>query len=104
MKAVIEIGGRQHLVEKGDELTVNRVIDQKKLELEPLLVFDNDKIEVGKPTVEGGKVTAEVVETVKGPKTTSIRYKAKKRVKKIRGQRQDVTKIVIQNITLSSKK
>jgi len=50
--------------------------------------------------VAGAKVTAEVTETlVKGDKVTAIRYKAKKRVKKVRGHRQQFTTIKITKIT-----
>jgi large subunit ribosomal protein L21 len=105
MKAVVKIGSQQYLVAKGDELTVNGLASgEKRLNLEPLLVIDAEKTSVGTPTVPGAKVVAEVKEEGLGPKTTSIRYKAKKRVKKIRGARQKQAKIVITGVTLSKSK
>jgi large subunit ribosomal protein L21 len=99
MKAVISVNGRQYLVQKGDELTVSRLdVAGKNLKFEALAVFDETKITLGRPTVAGASVTAEVVENSKGPKTTAIRFKAKKRVKKIRGARQPQTKIKITTV------
>ncbi len=105
MKAVIKIGARQYIVAKGDELLVSGLAaGQAKLEFEPLLIFDGEDVKIGAPTVSGGKVKAEVQSEMLGDKTTSIRYKAKKRVKKIRGARQKQAKIVITGVNLSKAK
>lgn len=89
MKAVIVVNGKQYLVAKGDKVTVDHLADQAKtLAFEPLLTFDGKDVKVGTPTVKGGKVTANVAEAeVKGEKVRAIRFKAKKRVHKVRGQR-----------------
>ena len=70
----------------------------KTVQFTPLLIVDGDKISVGKPTVEKAVVKAEIVEELKADKVTSIRYKAKKRVKKVHGHRQIQTKIKITSI------
>ena len=94
--AVIETGGKQYLVRKDDVLRVELLADQKKVEFEPLLVFDDKGAKVGQPTVKGAKVSAEVVEAkVAGDKLKIIRYKPKKRVRKITGHRQKYTEIKI---------
>lgn len=99
-KAVIATGGKQYLVAEGDELSIELVKEEKKITFEPLLVINEDKISVGKPTVAGSTVSADVVEgEVQDKKVTSIRYKAKKRVKTIKGHRQKKTKIVIKKIS-----
>jgi large subunit ribosomal protein L21 len=88
MKAVIETGGKQYMVAKGDVLEVELVGDSKTVSFEPLMIVDEDKSKVGQPNVAGAKVTAKVVEESKqGPKAMAIRYKAKKRVHKVRGER-----------------
>lgn len=72
----------------------------KKVTFEPLLVIDNDKVDVGAPYVGAHKVTAEVVdEDVKADKVTAIRYKAKKRVHKVHGHRQHQTSLKIISIS-----
>ncbi len=99
-KAVIATGGKQYLVTEGETLEVERIKDAKdKLTFVPLLVIDGEKVQVGTPEVEGAKVSAKIVEELKADKVTSIRYKAKKRVKKVRGHRQIKTRISIEKIS-----
>ena len=100
-KAVIKTGGKQYLVAKDDTLEVDLLKhDKKSIDFEPLLVIDGEKISIGAPGVTGAKVTAEIVEAEKKQdKVTSIRYKAKKRVRKVRGHRQLAAKIKITSIS-----
>lgn len=99
-KAVITTGGHQYLVSEGEEIEVDLLQSNDKiLDFEALLVIDGDKVIVGSPTVKDSKVTAEVVEAdLKGDKVVAIRYKAKKRVRKIRGHRQRHSRIKITKI------
>jgi large subunit ribosomal protein L21 len=99
-KAVIATGGKQYLVIEGETLEVELLHNEnKKLNFEALLVIDGDKTMVGTPHVAKVVVTAEVVaDEVKADKVTSIRYKAKKRVHKVRGHRQRHTAIKIASI------
>ena len=64
MYAVIESGGKQHRVEPGEVLRLEKVkaeagetIDFDKV----MMVGDGADIKIGAPYVEGGKVSAEVV-------------------------------------------
>jgi large subunit ribosomal protein L21 len=99
-KAVITTGGKQYLVSEGDVIEVELLKQEKSVDFEPLLIIDGDKIQVGKPTVNGAKVSAKIeAQNVKADKVTSIRYKAKKRVKVTRGHRQQHTKIAITKIS-----
>lgn len=99
-KAVIQTGGKQYLVSEGETLSVELLRDAgKSVTFEPLLVIDGEKVEVGKPAVTAIKVSAEVVaEDVQADKVTSIRYKAKKRVRTVRGHRQHQTTLKITTI------
>ncbi len=99
-KAVISTGGHQYLVTEGQTLEVD-LLDpaQKDTAFEALLVIDGETVSVGAPTVAGAKVTADIVEqSVKGDKVVAIRYKAKKRVRKVRGHRQRHAVIKIKSI------
>lgn len=99
-KAVIATGGKQYIVSEGQELEVELLSDEKSVSFEPLMVIDGDKISVGTPTVKGVTVKATVLEqSVQADKVTSIRYKAKKRVKTVRGHRQKHTKLAIKTIS-----
>lgn len=92
-------GGKQYIVTEGEELEVELLAPEKNATFEALLLIDGEKTEIGKPTVEGVKITADILEQViKAPKVMAIRYKAKKRVRKVRGHRQKHTKIKITKI------
>ena len=100
-KAVIATGGKQYLVTEGETLEVE-LLDSgnKTAEMSPLLIIDGDKVTVGAPDVAKSKVGIEVVEAdIKADKVTSIRYKAKKRVHKVRGHRQRHAIIKITSIS-----
>lgn len=99
-KAVITTGGKQYLVSEGDELDVEIIkSDKKDAEFDSLLVYEGDKVGIGTPFVEGKKVVAIIIDQeIPQQKVTSIRYKPKKRVHKIRGHRQKQTKIKIKII------
>lgn len=99
-KAVIATGGKQYLVAEGETLEVELLKQEgKTASFQPLLVIDGDKVSVGAPEVTGASVSAEIVEAeVKADKVTAIRYKAKKRVHKVRGHRQRHTLIKVTKI------
>lgn len=99
-KAVIQTGGHQYLVSVGETIDVELIDDAaKSVAFEPLLVIDGDTTTIGKPSVDKAKVTAEVVsQDVQADKVTSIRYKAKKRVRTVRGHRQHRTILKVTKI------
>jgi large subunit ribosomal protein L21 len=99
-KAVITTGSKQYLVSEGEIVKVELIKEPgKSVSFEPLLVINGESIQVGAPTVDKAKVTAEVLESdVQADKVTSIRYKAKKRVRTVRGHRQHQTILKITKI------
>ncbi len=97
-KAIIATGGHQYLVSEGETIEVELIGGDKTTSFEPLLVIDGDSITVGSPIVPKIKVSAEILGNIKAEKVTAIRYKAKKRVKKVRGHRQQLTQIKIGKI------
>ncbi len=99
-KAVIATGGKQYLVAEGETLEVELLKDAgKTVAFEALMVIDGDSVMVGSPVVAKAKVSAEVVEPeVQADKVMAIRYKAKKRVHKVRGHRQRQTVLKITKI------
>jgi large subunit ribosomal protein L21 len=101
MKAVVKIGGKQYIVAEKETLLVDRLQPgTKELTLDPLMVFDEKTTTVGTPTVKGASVKAKVVEEeVKGDKVVAIRFKAKKRVSKVKGHRQKYSQIQVTGIT-----
>lgn len=100
MKAVIETGSKQYIVEKGQTLEVELLHAEKNtVEFKPLLIIDGENITVGKPTIDSASVTAEVnPEDKKADKIVVLHYKAKKRQSVKTGHRQKYSVITIKNI------
>ena len=100
-KAVIQTGSKQYIVSEGETISIELLKDDAKtVSFDALLVIDGETTQVGAPTVNKAKVTAEVVEAdVQSDKVTAIRYKAKKRVHKVRGHRQHQTVLKITKIS-----
>ena len=99
-KAIIRTGGKQYIVAEGDELLVDLLnTEAKTVEFEVLSVIDGDKTTVGSPVIAGAKVTADVIMPLeKMDKVLAIRYKAKKRVHKVHGHRQQMTRVKVGKI------
>jgi len=99
IKAVISTGSKQYLVQEGDVLEVEKLLASESLNFKPLLVIKDDQISIGQPLLDNFQVTASIVnQEVLDDKVLSIRYKAKKRVKTVRGHRQIKTQIKITSI------
>jgi len=100
-KAVIQSGSKQYVVAVGDTIDVELIKDAgASVSFEPLLVIEDDgTVRIGAPNVAKVNVTAEVMAANKqADKVTSIRYKAKKRVHKTHGHRQNLSVIQISSI------
>jgi large subunit ribosomal protein L21 len=104
MYAIVEIAGQQFKVEKDQHLFVHRMNANKQgdsLSFDKVLLVDNEgAIKVGTPTVEGAKVTATVLEHLKGDKVIVFKKKRRKGYQKQNGHRQQFTKIKIDGITI----
>jgi large subunit ribosomal protein L21 len=99
--AIVQSGGKQYRCQEGATLEVDRLpveAGAKHTFDEVLLVSDGSRVKVGAPTVSGAKVTATVVEQVKGPKLVVFHYKAKERQRKKTGHRQKYTLLKIEKI------
>jgi large subunit ribosomal protein L21 len=99
-KAVIQTGGKQYVVLEGETLNVELLhAEGETVSFEPLMIIDGESVQIGAPTLTKANVSAEIVNADKqADKVTAIRYKAKKRVHKIRGHRQHQTIIKITKI------
>lgn len=98
--AVVRAGGRQEKVEVGDILTVNRIAADASgaLTLDAVLLVDGKTITSDKSALEKVKVTAEVLEDLRGPKIVIQKFKNKTGYKKRQGHRQELTRIKITSI------
>ena len=101
MYAIVEIAGQQFKVEKDQQIFVHR-LDLKEGEKitfdNVLLIETNGKVKVGAPNVSGAKVTAKVLEHLKGDKVIVFKKKRRKGYRVKNGHRQYLSKIEIQKI------
>ena len=98
LSAVIVSGGKQYRVAPGDRILVDRLAAEpgSSVKLGRVLLFNHgDEIKVGNPAVDGLDVDAKVIAHRRGPRTESIRYKSKKRVRVHRGGRSHLTALEI---------
>ncbi len=103
MYAILETGGFQFKVSKGEVLRIPKLNQQPQEELvfdQILLAADKDKTWIGKPYVKGAKVTAQVLANGKGPKIIVFKFKRRVKYRRKRGHRQDYTEIKINDIKL----
>jgi len=101
MYAIIETGGKQLRVAKGDVVDVELlgVEPGKKVSFEEVLfVHDGKKPHVGQPRVSGFTVQGEILGEALGPKITSVKYKRRKRQHRKFGHRQHYSRVKITNI------
>lgn len=102
MFAVFESGGKQHRVGEGE------VLKLEKLGVAPgesvvfdkvLMVADGASVNVGKPYVAGGKVTAEVVSEGRHKKVKILKFKRRQDYLRRQGHRQWFTEVKITGIS-----
>ena len=98
--AIVRAGGRQEKVAVGDLVTLDRVAGEagSTFELPALLLVDGDKVTSEAEKLSGVKVTAEVVENLRGPKIRIMKYKNKTGYKKRQGHRQKYTQVKVTGI------
>lgn len=99
--AVIESGGKQYRVTEGHVLAVELLDAEvgKKVDLEQVLAISDGKtLTLGTPVVSGAKVTAEVVEHLRGPKLVAFKKKRRKGYKRKVGHRQELTRVRVISI------
>jgi large subunit ribosomal protein L21 len=101
MFAVIQTGGKQYFVAKGQKLKIEKlnVGTEKPVAFnEVLLVAGDKKTEIGTPFVEGAIVNAKVAGQGRARKQIVFRYHAKTRYRKKKGHRQPFTEVEIIDI------
>ena len=101
MYAVIQTGGKQVKIEKGEHVVVEKLPGNPGDEVvidKVLLLGGTDKVVIGRPMVDGAKVVAKVVSQRRGPKIIVFKKRSKKGYKKTQGHRQYITELEIKEI------
>jgi len=101
--AIIETGGKQLRVEPGRfyDIELLSVEPDEKVTIEAvLLVQHNGEVTIGQPLVAGAKVEGTVLRHLRGRKVLVYKMKPKKKTRKKRGHRQEITRLLINSISL----
>jgi len=101
MYAVIKTGGKKYRVSEGDKLNIETLKADAGSSVEfdqVMMVADGDSITLGAPLIDGGKVTAKVVEHGRADKIKIIKFRRRKHHMKRMGHRQNYTRIEITGI------
>ncbi|MBT3409197.1 MAG: 50S ribosomal protein L21 [Halioglobus sp.] len=102
MYAVIEAGGKQHRVIEGETLKLEKIeaATGETIEFDKvLLVGTGEDVKIGKPVVDGSKVTAEVVAHGRHKKIKIVKFNRRKHYRKETGHRQWFTEVKITGIS-----
>lgn len=101
MYAVIETGGRQFRVRKGDCIVVDKMNEEvgKEHTIESVLALgEGSEIKIGQPYVDSAKVKAEVIAQERGEKIIVFHKKRRQQYQKKQGHRQPYTRLLITEV------
>ena len=98
--AVVRAGGRQEKVSVGTIVTLDRIKADAngKIQLPALLLVDGDKVTTDASALAAVKVTAEVLNDLRGTKIIIQKYKNKTGYKKRQGHRSELTRVKVLEI------
>lgn len=102
MYAVFRSGGKQYRAEKGERLRVERLDAEEGDEVtfdEVLLLGEGKDLKVGTPLIDGGSVTAKVVEQGKRRKVPVVKFRRRQNYLRQGSHRQFFTEVEITAIS-----
>jgi len=104
MYAIVRVSGCQYLVKEGDVLTVPHLESEPgtSVPLEVMFLRTDDKAIVGRPTVAGAKVEAEVVGHIRAGKVMTYKFIRRENYRRKKGHRQQLTRVKIARINPGS--
>jgi large subunit ribosomal protein L21 len=101
MYAVIETGGKQYRVQPGETVVVETLPGESGDAVafdRVLLISDDESVAVGRPVIDGARVTGQIVEQGLGEKLTVYKFKRRKNYRKRNGHRQPYTAVKIESV------
>jgi len=102
--AIIEASGKQFRVEPGRFYDFDRmaVDEDGTVDIDKVLFISHDgEMMVGQPHVEGATVSGTVMRHLRGRKVIVYKMQPKKKTRKKRGHRQELTRLMIDSISLN---
>ncbi|MEQ9355595.1 50S ribosomal protein L21 [Coleofasciculus chthonoplastes] len=102
--AIIETGGKQLRVEPGRfyDIELLPVEPEEKVTIERVLLVENDgDVTIGQPWVDGATVEGTVMRHFRDRKILVYKMKPKKKTRKKRGHRQEITRLMVDAISMN---
>tara|TARA_B100000700_G_scaffold58401_1_gene63428 strand:+ start:322 stop:741 length:420 start_codon:yes stop_codon:yes gene_type:complete len=104
--AIVESSGKQFWLQSNRYYDIDRCqaeVDDILTIEKVLLIKDGKDIKLGKPYVKDAKVEVKVLEHRRGPKIIVYKMRPKKKTRRKNGHRQELTRILVQSISIGSK-
>ncbi len=101
MLAIIETGGKQYLVKKGEKIRVEKLAGEAESNIKfdkVLFTSDGKTFNLGKPYIAGTIVEAKILKQGRSKKIHVLKYKAKSKYRRKIGHRQHFTEVEITKI------
>lgn len=102
--AIIETGGKQMRVEPGRfyDIELLPVEPDANVTIESVLFIQHDgEVTIGQPFVEGASIEGTVLRHYRGRKVIVYKMKPKKKTRKKRGHRQEITRLMVNSINMN---
>jgi large subunit ribosomal protein L21 len=102
MYAVIRTGGKQHGVQAGARLRIEKLPGDVGAEVvfqEVLVIENGENVSIGRPLVSGAKVTAKILRQDKAARVVIFKKRRRKGFHKKRGHRQPFTEVEVTAIS-----
>jgi large subunit ribosomal protein L21 len=107
MYAVVNSGGKQYKVQKGEVLKVEKISGDvgSPVTFDRVLMFsDGENVSIGQPVLDSVSVEGHIVEQGKAKKIIVFKYKRRKRFRRKNGHRQEFTAVQIDSINAKGAK
>ena len=104
--AIVEASGKQFWLQSNRYYDLDRChaeVDDILTIDKVLLIKDGKDLKLGKPYVKDAKVEIKVLEHRRGPKIIVYKMRPKKKTRRKNGHRQELTRVLVQSISIGSK-
>ena len=101
MYAVVNTGGKQYKVQRGEVLRIEKIpgVVGSPVTFDRVLMFsDGENVSIGQPALDNVAVEGHIVEQGKAKKIIVFKYKRRKRYRRKQGHRQEYTAVMIDSI------
>jgi len=102
--AIIETGGKQLKVEPGRfyDIELLHLDEEESVTIDKVLLVQHDgTVHIGQPLVAGATIEGTVLRNLRGRKVFIYKMRRKKKTRKKRGHRQEITRLMINSINLN---